>query len=87
MTYIHLYGSNIGSHRLILIFAYVLLLSYMQNWCFGMLYVNVSVLIKFSQETREFTLIIIISSPIKSYVFDMYLNRLGEAILIHIHNI
>ena len=24
---------------------------------------------------------------IKSYVLDMYLNRLGEAILIHIHNI
>ena len=44
-----------------------------------------SVLIKFSQKASVFTVIIMFS--IKSYVLDVYKNRLAEAILIHIHNI
>ena len=47
---------------------------------------NVSVLIKFSQKTTVFYLNYHKFS-IKSYVLDVYKNRLGEAILIHIHNI
>ena len=47
---------------------------------------NVSVLIKFSKKTSVFYLNYHKFS-IKSYVLDVYENRLGEAILIHIHNI
>ena len=49
-------------------------------------YVNVSVLIKFLQKTQCFYLDYHKFS-IKSYVLDVYYNRLSEAILIHIHNI
>ena len=49
-------------------------------------YVNVSVLIKDSQKDQCFYLNYHKFS-IKSYVLDVYLNRLGEAILIHSHNI
>ena len=47
---------------------------------------NAYVLIKSSQKTSVLTLIII-SSLIKSYVLGVYKNRLGEAILIHIHKV
>ena len=54
-------------------------------------YVNVFVLIKFSQKEQCFTLIIISQVinkfSIKSYVVDVYKNRRGEEILIPIRNI
>ena len=54
--------------------------------CFQFHYVNVSVLIKFLQKTQCFYLDYHKFS-IKSYVLDVYYNRLSEAILIHIHSI
>ena len=54
--------------------------------CLQFHYVNVSVLIKFLQKTQCFYLDYHKFS-IKSYVLDVYYNRLSEAILIHIHNI
>ena len=47
---------------------------------------NVSVLMKFSPKTSVFYLKYHKIS-IKSYVMDVFKNRLGEAILIHIHSI
>ena len=49
-------------------------------------YVNVSVLIKNSLNSSVFYLNYH-NISIKLYVVDVYKNRLGEAILIHIHNI
>ena len=56
--------------------------------CLQFHYVNVSVLIKFlhKKKTQCFYLDYYKFS-IKSYVLDVYYNRLSKAILIHIHNI
>ena len=56
--------------------------------CLQFHYVNVSVIIKFLQKKKtQFFYLDYHKFSIKSYVLDVYYNRLSEAILIHIHNI
>ena len=55
--------------------------------CFQFHYVNVSVLIKFLPKNPQCFYLDYHNFSIKSYVLDVYYNRLNEAILIHIHNI
>ena len=55
--------------------------------CLQFHYVNVSVLIKFLPKKTQYFYLDYHKFSIKSYVFDVYYNRLSEAILIHIHTI
>ena len=55
--------------------------------CLQFHYVNVSVLIKFFTKNTQCFYLDYHNFSIKSYVLDVYYNRLSEAILIHIHNI